>query len=47
MVWITSATNGNVFEVLDEDFAAQLEADGHEVSETDPRARKAAKPKTK
>jgi hypothetical protein len=45
MVWFTSAVNGNVFEVLDEDFARQLEAEGHEVHASDPRIRKAAKVK--
>ena len=45
MVWIKSAVNGNVFEVLDEDFARRLEAEGHEVHESDPRVRKVAKPK--
>jgi len=45
MVWVTSATNGNVFEVLDEHVARQLEAEGHEVHKSDPRIQKAAKPK--
>jgi len=45
MVWFTSAVNGNVFEVLDESHALQLEAEGHEVHASDPRIRKAAKGK--
>ena len=46
MVWIKSAVNGNVFEVQDEDFARQLEAEGHEVHDSDPRVRKAPKAKS-
>jgi hypothetical protein len=45
MVWIKSATNGNVFEVSDEYLARQLEAEGHEVHKSDPRDQKAPKPK--
>jgi len=47
MVWVTSATNGNVFEVLDEHVARQLEAEGHEIHKSDPRIAKAEKPKAK
>ena len=43
MAWITSATNGNVFEVIDEPLVKYLEAEGHKVSASDPRL---AKPKT-
>ena len=31
MVWVKSATNGNVFEVEDEALVAKLVADGHTV----------------
>lgn len=41
MAWVKSATNGNVFEVLDEDLVRQLEAAGHEVHDTDPRTKRA------
>jgi hypothetical protein len=41
MPWVTSATNGNVFEVADEDLARQLEAEGHELHDTDPRTKRA------
>lgn len=37
MVWFKSKDNGNVFEVHDESFAHQLEADGHEKHASDPR----------
>lgn len=42
MSWIKSKHNGNVFEVADEDLVKQLEAEGHEVSEEDPRKKKQA-----
>ena len=44
MVWIKSATNGNVFEVADGGLARQLEAAGDEVHKSDPRVREPAKP---
>jgi len=39
MVWFTSKDNGNAFEVHDADFARQLEADGHEKHDSDPRVK--------
>jgi len=47
MVWFRSAVNGNVFEVQDEYLARQLEADGHEAHESDPRIKRAKDPKSK
>lgn len=45
MVWVESATNGNVFEVPDEALAAKLEAEGHKIHQADPRSSR--KPKSK
>ena len=40
MAWVKSKHNGNVFEVVDEALVRQLESEGHEISEADPRIEK-------
>jgi hypothetical protein len=42
MAWIT-AKNGNVLEVSDPDLVEKLRAEGHGVSDTDPRETKTSK----
>lgn len=43
MAWVTSKTNGNSIFVEDEDVARYFEAQGHKLSDSDPRE---AKPRT-
>lgn len=38
MTWVKSKVNGNVIEVADPDLVKKLKSEGHEVSESDPRA---------
>lgn len=46
MAWVTSSVNGNVIEVADEALVEKFKAEGHKVTESDPRLPK-PKPKAK